>query len=155
VEIGQDRHIVLDEKTPTPGPAPAADAPRLLRLPSFVDARGELTVAEGKELPFPVARWFVVRNVPAGAARARHAQRNSHELLSCVAGACTVELWWRGGNAVHRLQEPSTALHVPPMVWVECREFSRDALLLALCSHTYDPGDQIDDFDQFRASREG
>jgi UDP-2-acetamido-3-amino-2,3-dideoxy-glucuronate N-acetyltransferase len=153
--MGQDPWpIVFDEEMQSHEPA-AGDGgtPRLVRLPSFSDARGELTVAEGDALPFPVARCFVVRDVPAGAARAQHAQRRSHELLSCVVGACTVELWWQGRNEVHRLAGPDTALHVPPGIWVECREFSDDALLLVLCSHPYDPENQITDFGEFQAGR--
>ncbi len=123
-----------------------------MRLPSFVDERGMLSVAEiGDVLPFPVVRYFLVAEVPPDKARAQHAQRRSHELLSCIAGACTVEVRWHAGNAVHRLADPGTALHVPPGVWVECREFSEDALLLVLCSHPYDPSEQITDFGEFQA----
>lgn len=121
-------------------------------LPSFVDERGTLSVAEiGESLPFRAARYFLVRDVPPGAARAQHAQRQGHELLSCVAGACAVEVRWHGGDAVHRLADPGTALYVPPGVWMECREFSEDALLLVLCSHPYDPRDQVADFGEFQA----
>jgi UDP-2-acetamido-3-amino-2,3-dideoxy-glucuronate N-acetyltransferase len=146
---------VFDEEMSPPEPAAVEGGePRLLRLPSFVDERGVLSVAEiGESLPFTAARYFLVREVPPGAARAQHAQRHNHELLSCVAGACTVEVRWRAGNAVHRLADPATALHVPPGVWVECREFSDDALLLVLCSHPHDPSDQITDFGEFESGR--
>jgi UDP-2-acetamido-3-amino-2,3-dideoxy-glucuronate N-acetyltransferase len=144
---------VFDEEMASLEPAPADDgAPSLVRLPSFADARGVLSVAEtGGSLPFVAERYFLVRGVPPGAARAQHAQGRGHELISCVAGACTVEVWWEGGNAVHRLEEPGTALHVPPGVWVECREFSADAILLVLCSEPYDPADQVTDFESFRS----
>jgi len=118
-------------------------APRILKLPSFSDERGTLAVAEGDALPFEVARYFVVRDVPAGTARGRHLRLEGHELLSCVAGACTVELRWPGGEATFRLDDPERALHVPPGIWVECRDFSADAVLLALCSNAYDPRDQV------------
>jgi UDP-2-acetamido-3-amino-2,3-dideoxy-glucuronate N-acetyltransferase len=117
--------------------------PRLLHLSSVEDARGALAVAEGDDLPFQVARYFVVRDIPAGAARGRHLQREGHELISCVAGACTVELRWPDGEATYRLDGPEQALHVPPGVWSECRDFSADAVLLVLCSNAYDPGDQV------------
>ncbi len=124
--------------------------PRLVKLRTYADARGALTVAEGEEaLPFSVVRYFLVRDVPAGATRAEHAQRVGHEVLCCVAGGCTVELIWRGGRGSHRLADPETALYVPPRVWVRCREFSSDAALLVLCSHVYDPSDQITDYDEF------
>lgn len=116
----------------------------LFRLPSFADARGVLTVADGEEcLPFPVARYFVVRDVPAGEARGRHQQLEGHELLSCVAGACTVELHREGEEATYRLNSPEQAVHVPPRTWVECRDFTADAVLLVLCSNAYDPLDQV------------
>lgn len=125
-----------------------------MRLPSFVDARGTLIAADvGESLPFPAVRYFLVRDVPPDAARAQHAQHHGHELLSCVTGACTVEVWWHTGNAVHRLADPATALYVSPWVWVECREFSDDAVLLVLCSHPYDPLDQITDFGEFQSGR--
>jgi len=104
-----------------------------------------LAMAEGEDLPFPVARYFVVRDVPVGETRGQHLQLEGHELLSCVAGACTVELRWAGGEATYRLEGPEQALHVPPGIWVECRDFSADAALLVLCSNPYDPRDQVDE----------
>lgn len=117
--------------------------PRLIELPAFADERGVLSVADGPDwIPFRVARYFVIADVPAGRARAQHAQREGHELLSCVAGGCTVEARWPGGEASYRLEGPGRALYVPPGVWVECRDFSPGAVLLALCSNPYDPADQ-------------
>jgi UDP-2-acetamido-3-amino-2,3-dideoxy-glucuronate N-acetyltransferase len=116
----------------------------LLRLPTFVDVRGALTVADGEEcLPFPVARYFIIRDVPAGETRGRHQQLEGHELISCVAGACTVELRGSDGEATFRLDGPEQAVHVPPRTWVECRELTPDAVLLVLCSNAYDPLDQV------------
>jgi UDP-2-acetamido-3-amino-2,3-dideoxy-glucuronate N-acetyltransferase len=148
---------VFDEEMASLEPVPTdTGAPKLVRLSSFADARGVLSVAEaGGSLPFPVARYFVVRDVPAGATRAQHAQRHGHELLSCVTGDCTVEVRWAGGEETHRLADPATALHVPPGVWVECREFSANALLVVLCSEPYDPEDQVTDFEEFQSGRGG
>lgn len=143
------------EEMPSLDPTMAVDGvPGLMRLRSFVDARGTLIPADADEtIPFSIARYFLVRNVPADAVRAQHAQRRGHELLSCVTGACTVEVRWHTGDAVHRLADPTTALYVPPWVWVECRDFSSDAVLLVLCSHPYDPLDQITDFEEFQSGR--
>jgi hypothetical protein len=125
-------------------------SPRLVRLRSFPDERGTLTVADGgDELPFAARRYFLVHGVPGGASRADHAQRTGHELLSCAAGGCTVKLLWRNGEATHRLVDPGMALYVPPRVWARCSDFSPDAALLVLCSHAYDPSDQITDFAEF------
>ena len=149
--------MVFDERMGRLESAPATGvAPRVVKLASFEDARGTLIAADGGEaLPFSAVRYFLVRDVPPGSARAQHAQRRGEELLSCPAGSCTVELRWRGGHAVHRLADPQTALHLPPWVWVECREFSADALLLVLCSEPYDPDDQLTDLAEFEAGSTG
>lgn len=145
--------MVFDERMGSLESAAATGAvPRVVRLTSIEDPRGTLTAADsGESLLFSAARYFLIHDVPAGAVRAQHAQRQNEELLSCPVGACTVELWWQGGHALHRLADPETALYVPPWVWVECREFSDDALLLVLCSQPYDPGDHITDFAEFEA----
>jgi dTDP-4-dehydrorhamnose 3,5-epimerase-like enzyme len=145
--------MVFDERMGSLESAAATrGAPRTVRLASIADARGTLMVADaGEGLPFSAVRYFLIGDVPPGAVRARHAQRHGEELISCLVGGCTVELWWDGGHAAHRLAEPDTALFVPPWVWVECGEFSEDALLLVLCSQPYDPGDQITDFAEFEA----
>jgi dTDP-4-dehydrorhamnose 3,5-epimerase-like enzyme len=117
--------------------------PRLIRLPTIADERGALSVADGADwIPFPVARYFVIRDVPPGKTRAGHAQLQGHELLSCVAGECKVETRWEGGAASYRLNGPEQALHVPPGTWLECSEFSPGAVLLVLCSNAYDAADQ-------------
>jgi UDP-2-acetamido-3-amino-2,3-dideoxy-glucuronate N-acetyltransferase len=136
--------------------AATGPAPRVVKLTSVAEARGTLIAAEGEEvLPFPAVRYFLIHDVPPEATRAQHALRRGKELLSCPVGACTVELWWHGGHAVHKLADPASALYLPPWVWVECREFSDDALLLVLCSQPYDPGDHITDFGEFEAGPPG
>ena len=39
------------------------------------------------------------------------------------------------------------------MVWGIQYRYTRDAMLLVLASHPYDPGDYIRDYDQFLAER--
>ena len=131
--------------------AASGAAPRIVSLDPITDARGTLAAADSDALPFSPVRYFVIHDVPQEAIRARHALRQGQELLSCVSGSCTVEVRWQSGHAVHRLAGPATALHLPPWVWVECREFSGDAVLLVLCSLPYDPLDQITDFGEFEA----
>jgi dTDP-4-dehydrorhamnose 3,5-epimerase-like enzyme len=117
--------------------------PTLLRLAEFVEPRGTLTAAERPQLPFPIARYFVVRDVPPGAVRGGHAHQHVHELLNCVIGRCTVEVRWAGGYERYVLDDPTLALHLPPHNWVECRDFSEGATLLVLCSDVHDPSQTV------------
>jgi UDP-2-acetamido-3-amino-2,3-dideoxy-glucuronate N-acetyltransferase len=145
--------MVFDERMGSlESAAIAGAAPKMVKLASITETRGRLIAAEGEALPFTPVRYFLIHDVPPEAVRAQHAQRRNEELISCPVGACTVELRWRGGgHAAHRLTDPETALHVPPWVWVECREFTDDAVLLVLCSRPHDPGDHITDFAEFEA----
>jgi UDP-2-acetamido-3-amino-2,3-dideoxy-glucuronate N-acetyltransferase len=137
---------------PNQEPGTLGPGPRLVPLKKIVEDRGTLIAADaGEGLPFVAARYFLVQDVPPGGVRAQHAQREGHELISCVAGSCTVEVWWRAGSEVHTLDDPAVGLYLPPWAWVECREFSGDAVLLVLCSDAYEPLDQISDFDEFLA----
>ena len=144
--------MVFDERMGSLESAAAVGPePRVLKLASIEEARGTLTAADSELLPFQAVRYFHIRDVPPGAVRAGHALRQGEELLSCPVGSCTVEVWSNAGHAVHRLDDPTTALHLPPWVWVECRDFSEDAILLVLCSRPYEPGDHIADFAEFEA----
>ena len=130
----------------------SSDVPRLLRLPSLVGERGRLVPADaGVGLPFPVARYFVLADVPPGATRGGHAQRRARQLLSCVAGNCTVDLRHRGRQETHRLQDPTEALYLPPWTWVECRDFSHGAVVVVMCSEAHDPDGVVTDPEEFAA----
>jgi UDP-2-acetamido-3-amino-2,3-dideoxy-glucuronate N-acetyltransferase len=132
-----------------PGPP---DAPRLLRLPSLAGERGRLVPADaGVGLPFPVARYFVLADVPPGAVRGGHAQRRGHQLMSCVAGSCTVHVRHQGCDEAHRLRDPTEALYLPPWTWVECRDFSPDAVVVVMCSEAHDPEGAVTDLEEFAA----
>ena len=144
--------MLFDERMGSLESAAAGAPPRVLRLTSIPDARGTLLAGDtGEGMPFAAVRYFVVRDVPAGAVRARHAQRRNEELINCAIGAVTFDLRWAGGQIEHRLDDPETALHVPPWVWVEARDFTEDAVLFVLCSRPYDPDDVITDPTEFEA----
>jgi dTDP-4-dehydrorhamnose 3,5-epimerase-like enzyme len=124
-------------------------APRLLHLPVHRDDRGELSVAEGADLPFAAVRMFVVSGVPQGTGRGRHAQRSAHELLVCVSGACEIDTEFDGGKESFVLDRPSRALYVPPLAWVDYHHVSPATVLVALASTSFDPEDVIDDHVEF------
>jgi len=48
-----------------------------------------------------------------------------------------------------RLDDPSIALLLPPMVWSVQHRFTADAVLLVLASEKYDPADYIRNYVEF------
>lgn len=125
---------------------------QLIPLPKVVDLRGALTHAEVKrQLPFEPQRFFVVYDVPSREVRGEHAHRELHELLVCLRGSLSVMV----DDGVTRdevvLDSPLWALHVPPRIWRVHYKYSPDAIMLSMCSHAYDSGDYVRDYDDFLA----
>jgi DNA-binding transcriptional LysR family regulator len=122
----------------------------LWRLPRFRDHRGSLVVAElPEDLPFPPRRIFAVYDVPGADVRGEHAHRECEQLLVATHGALSVRVDDGSESREVRLDVPSVALYLPPMIWGVQHRFSEDAVLLVLASHAYDADDYIRDRDEF------
>jgi hypothetical protein len=48
------------------------------------------------------------------------------------------------------LDDPATALYVPPMIWATQYRYSNDAVLGVFASHAYDADDYIRDYEEYR-----
>jgi acetyltransferase-like isoleucine patch superfamily enzyme/dTDP-4-dehydrorhamnose 3,5-epimerase-like enzyme len=143
------------ERVGQPAPAPgrgglAVPSVRLIELPRVRDLRGDLTFGEvEKQLPFAPRRVFTVFNVPSREIRGEHAHRRCHQLLLCVAGSVSVMVDDGHARDMVVLDQPTQALHVPPMVWASQYHYSQDAVLMVLASDSYDPDDYIREYDRF------
>ena len=123
----------------------------LHRLPVFTDARGSLTFGEvGEHLPFPVARYFVVSDVPSLEVRGEHAHRECHQFLVCLRGSCAVTLDDGHQREEVLLDSQTLGLHLPPMIWSALYHYTPDAVLLVLASHRYSAADYIRNYDEFQ-----
>jgi UDP-2-acetamido-3-amino-2,3-dideoxy-glucuronate N-acetyltransferase len=121
-----------------------------ISLHSAADARGSLAVAEvGDQLPFVPRRIFFVFDVPSREVRGEHAHRVQDQLLVCVRGSCALVV----DDGLHReelrLDAPSEAVHIAPLVWGIQYRFTPDALLAVAASGEYDPDEYIRDYEEF------
>jgi len=126
----------------------------LHRLPMVDDIRGLLSFGEsGKHLPFDVKRYFLVYGVSSKEIRGEHAHKTLHQFLLCVHGKCHV----LADDGTHReefvLDDPTLAVHLPPMTWGVQYKYSPDAVLLVFASGHYDPADYVRDYTDFVALR--
>jgi hypothetical protein len=152
--LTRSRDAARDEHTMTVAISRDSGAPRGVRLhavPHFEDPRGALTVAElDGQLPFPVARVYLVHGVPVGSIRGKHAHRTLQQMLIGLHGSCHV----LADDGEHReeylLDSPHHGLYLPPMIWSVQYEFSPEAVLLVLASAPYNPAEYIHDYSEFQ-----
>ena len=67
---------------------------KLIELPKFLDARGNLSVIEEmKEIPFKIERTYWIYDVPGGMHRDGHAFRQQHELIIALCYTVASVAW--------------------------------------------------------------
>lgn len=120
------------------------------KLRTHTDERGSLTLVEmGHEIPFAITRAYWIYDVPAEAERGKHANRISYQYLIAVNGSVDICLEDKNGRHSYHLDSKEKGLLVPPHTWNELTGFSKDAVLLVLASHSYDPETYINSHDEF------
>ena len=113
----------------------------LLRLPTFEDDRGFLTVLE-KALPFDVIRTYWIYGAD-GQTRGGHRHSYTRQALIAIAG--TVKIYMNDGITQDTLvlDKPSECLIVEPKDW-HTMTFGERSVLLVMSSSAYDRNEYID-----------
>lgn len=122
----------------------------MIDLPKIVDPRGNLTVAEWRDVvPFDIKRAYWVYDVPGGESRGGHAHKRLRQLIVALSGSFHVTL----DNGYERetilLNHPWQGLLVETNTWRTLDDFSSGAVCLVLASSHYDAEDYIEDYDEF------
>jgi hypothetical protein len=66
-----------------------------------------------------------------------------------LAGAATLVIDDGDSQSTVRLERPNQALHTPPMLWLELRDFTAGAICIVLTSDLYSEQDYIRDWQEF------
>ena len=114
----------------------------IIELPTFLDARGGLTVLDGA-LPFEIKRIYWIYDAD-GQVRGGHRHVKTRQALIAVTGA--VSMYMNDGRRSETvvLNDPSHCLLVEPKDW-HTMTFGPGSVLLVLSSEPYDRADYIDD----------
>ena len=122
---------------------------RLLKLSSFSDQRGKLTVIEGGEtVPFEIRRIFFLHGLTPDSVRGDHATLND-QCFVLIAGSCRVCTHDGETETDFVLDEPMQGVYVPSMIWRRIYDCSENTVLAVLSDKHYDPDDYVRDFDEF------
>ncbi|NNG45143.1 FdtA/QdtA family cupin domain-containing protein [Pseudoalteromonas sp. NEC-BIFX-2020_002] len=115
-----------------------------ITLPTRGDHRGELTIVEAlKNIPFEIKRIYYLKDLDCDTPRGFHAHYKLKQMAICLSGTC--EMLFDDGNVKETLimNSSSEGILIPPMVWHEMHNFSKDCIFLVLASDIYDESDYI------------
>ena len=123
---------------------------KLIELPRFLDARGNLSFAEqNNHIPFEIKRTYWIYDVPGGESRGGHAYRENQEFIVALSGAFDGVV----DDGIHKkkftLNRSYYGLYVPAGMWREMTNFSTNSFALEFGSTHYDKADYIRDYEQF------
>ncbi len=126
------------------------DDVRIIELPKFLDARGNLSFAEqNNHVPFTIKRTYWIYDVPGGEARGGHAYKNNQEFIIALSGAFDVVVDDGKQKKTFSLNRSYFGLYVPSGLWRSMENFSTNSFALEFGSEHYDKEDYIRDYDQF------
>lgn len=123
---------------------------KIIELPKFLDARGNLSFAENyKQLPFEIKRTYWLYDVPGGIGRGGHAEINNEELIISMSGSFEIFVDDGKEQKTFTLNRSYYGLYIPKGLWREIKEFSTNALALEFGSIPYDVNDYIRNYEEF------
>ena len=115
------------------------------------DERGNLVVieADGVDIPCDIKRVFYIYGSDDTVVRGQHANRETEFLLVNVSGNSKVRVDNGKESEIIELNTPGMGLYLPPMLWKDMYDFSRDSILLVLASRHYDGNEYIRDYQEY------
>lgn len=126
------------------------EQPRIIELPKFLDARGNLSFAQNNtHIPFEIKRTYWLYDVPGGENRGGHAYRNTEEFVIALSGSFDVIVDNGNEKQVFHLNRSYYGLYIPKGMWRVMENFSTNSLALEFASTQYDPEDYIHDYEAF------
>lgn len=130
---------------------------RIIELPKFLDARGNLSFAEqGNHVPFEIKRTYWIYDVPGGEARGGHAFRANEEVIIALSGAFDVVVDDGDSKKTFSLNRSYFGLYIPKGLWRTMENFSTNSFALEFGSIPYSKDDYIYEYEEFlKLKRDG
>ncbi len=124
---------------------------RIIELPKFLDARGNLSFAEqNNHIPFEIKRTYWIYDVPGGESRGGHAFRENEEVIIAISGAFDVIIDDGQNKKTFSLNRSYYGLFIPKGLWRSMENFSTNSFALEFGSVEYSTKDYIRSYDEFK-----
>jgi dTDP-4-amino-4,6-dideoxygalactose transaminase len=113
------------------------------------DIRGSLTAIESDiELPFDIKRIFYISKLD-NIERGYHAHRKCEQIIIPISGSFRLIL----DNGIEEqdflLDKSHIGIYIPLFHWLKMKDFSKDCIILVICSYKYDEAEYIRDYSVF------
>lgn len=129
--------------------------PKIIELPKFLDARGNLSFAQNNtHIPFEIRRTYWLYDVPGGESRGGHAYRETEEFVIALSGSFDVIVDDGMEKKIFHLNRSYYGLYIPKGMWREMDNFSTNSFALEFASTKYDTADYIYDYNEFLKLKE-
>lgn len=126
------------------------DNVKIIELPKFLDARGNLSFAEqNNHIPFEIKRTYWIYDVPGGEARGGHAFKLNQEFMVALSGSFDVVIDDGKNQKTFTLNRSYYGLYVPAGLWRTMENFSTNSLALEFGSEHYNEEDYVREYDDF------
>lgn len=123
---------------------------KIIELPKFLDARGNLSFAEqNNHIPFEIKRTYWIYDVPGGEDRGGHAFKENQEVVIALSGAFDVVVDDGANKKSFTLNRSYYGLYIPKGLWRTMENFSTNSLALEFGSEHYSAADYVRDYEQF------
>ena len=123
---------------------------KLVELPRFLDARGNLSfVEQNNHIPFEIKRTYWIYDVPGGEDRGGHAFKENQGVVIALSGAFNVVVDDGENKKMFTLNRSYYGLYIPKGLWRTMENFSTNSFALEFGSVKYSAEDYIRDYDEF------
>jgi len=115
------------------------DKAQLIPFAAKPTGNAQLTMfQEPSGLPFSIGKVVVIRDMQPDDVRGKHAHHKMQEIVVALQGGCTIEIDDGTTKESFVVNDPNTALFIPPQVWRTLSNFQPDTILLLIADLPYD-----------------
>ena len=99
-------------------------------------------------IPIDIKRFFYIFNLTNADLRGGHAHKKITQCIIALNGTFEIKSSDAFKSQYFKLTNPTEALIVPPLNWIEIYNFSSEAIILVTADDVYDEKEYIRDFSQ-------
>ena len=101
------------------------------------------------DLPFDIKRVFYIKHLD-NMERGYHAHRKCEQVLVAIQGSFTLCLDYGDKIEEFNLDECNKGVYFPLYTWLVMKNFSKDCIIMVICSYEFDENEYIRDYDIFK-----